>query len=166
MDELTYRDIRPDDFDAVHDYASQWTVVRQLGSWPWPPKPEFTRSRCQPYAGEGFVWAVCIGTELAGTIGATSGQIGYTFAPRFHRQGIGSRAAKYAVTKAFETYDWDFLYASAWYDNPGSDAVLRKCGFRHWQTHFEASIARGVPTLLRQYRLTRSDWHRLRSTAQ
>lgn len=166
MSDLTYRAIAPDDFEAVHAIASHWSVVRQLGSWPWPPAPDFTRTRCTPYKGEGFVWAVCQDHQLIGTIGATEGIIGYMFAPAVHGQGIGTRVARDAIAKAFEVCDWSVLVASTWHDNPASAAVLRKCGFQHWQTHYERSVVRRIPTLLHQHRLTRTRWDRLRTVAQ
>ncbi len=166
MVDLTYRTMCAQDFEALHEIVSHWSVVRQLGRWPWPPDPAFTRSRCQPYQGAGFVWAVCAGTRLIGSIGATDGQIGYMYAPDVHGQGIATRVARDAISQAFVDYDWDHLHAPSWHDNPASAAVLRKCGFQHWQSHYEDSFARRVPTLLHQHRLTRRDWDRLRTGAQ
>lgn len=51
---VTYRAVRPQDFDALHALVSLWDVTRNLGSWPWPPDPEFTAKRCQPFEGDGF----------------------------------------------------------------------------------------------------------------
>ena len=166
MAELTYRDLGANDFDALHRIGSQWSVVRQLGGWPWPPNPAFTRGRCKPFAGEGFVWAVCQQDQLIGTMAVTKGELGYMFAPEVHGRGIATQAAHHAIAKAWADYDWSVLKASVWYDNPASAAVLRKCGFVHWQSRYTRSLARGLPTMVFHYRLTRNDWDRLRTAPQ
>ncbi len=165
MVDLTYRDIRADDFDNMHAMVSHWSVVRQLGRWPWPPQPDFTKGRCRPFEGNGFVWAVCVKGQLVGTMAVTNGELGYMFSPKVHGQGIATKAAGDAITAAFANYDWPILQASTWEDNAGSAAVLRKCGFVHWQTRYTRSPAR-LPSVVHQYRLTRAAWDRLRSASQ
>ena len=166
MPELTFRDLAADDFDALHGIALDWSVVRQLGGWPWPADAAFTRSRCRPFDGDGFVWAVCADGVLCGTLGVTRGDLGYMFAPRFHGQGIATRAAGRAITHAFATTERAALTGSTWHDNPASFRVLQKLGFRHWHTCYTHAKARNCPTLVHHHRLTRADWERLRSAAQ
>lgn len=166
MVELTYRNIRAGDFHDLHAIATQWPVVRQLGGWPWPASASFTRNRSKPYAGEGFVWAICINDRLVGSIGVTGGDLGYMLNPTHHGQGIISRAAQTAVDHAFQTTDRDHLTGSTWYDNPASARVLDKLGFVHWQTCYIRSKARGFPVLVHQRRLTRAIWDRLRTGSQ
>ena len=164
--DLSFRNVRADDFAALHAMMSDWSVVRQLGGWPWPADPEFTRSRCQPYEGDGFVRAICLQDRLIGTIGVTNGDLGYVLAPAYHGKGIMSRAAHHAVAEAFATTERDHLTGSAWFDNPASYRILRKLGFFHWQTRYIHAKARNRPTLVHHLRLTRADWHRLSSAAQ
>jgi len=166
MDNLGYRAMRRDDFDALHEMMSDWGVVRQLGGWPWPADPDLTRSRCQPYDGDGFVWAICVDDRLIGIVGVTRGDLGYALHPSFHGRGIISRASSRAVARAFRSSDRDHLTASTWHDNPTSRHLLAKLGFRHWQTRFLHARARGLPTIVHHHRLTRADRDRLRSTAQ
>lgn len=162
MSELTYREIRTTDLPDLTALTSIWSVVRQLGSWPWPPEPDFIMARCKPYDDEGFVWAICQDDRLIGTVGVTKGDLGYNLLPDLHGQGIMSRAARIAVEHAFATQDGDVLTGSTWHDNHGSYRVLQKLGFEHWQTRYLHSKARGVPTLLHHQRLTRARWERLR----
>jgi RimJ/RimL family protein N-acetyltransferase len=157
MVKTTYRFLTADDYADMHAMVSHWSVVRQLGRWPWPPEPDFTRGRCKPFKGQGFVWAVCIDDRVIGSMAVTRGELGYMFAPEVQGKGIATKSAKDAITKAFADYDWPSLNASVWWDNPGSAAVLRKCGFTHWQTHYTRSPAR-LPTLVHQYRLSRHTW--------
>ena len=166
MVDLTYRNIRPTDFDDLHAMVSYWSVVRQLGGWPWPASNDFTRGRSKPYKGNGFVWASCINARLIGSIGVTNGDLGYMLHPDHHGQGIISRATSKAVDHAFQTTDRDLLTGSTWYDNPTSARILAKLGFVHWQTCYIHSKARGFPALVHQRRLSRADWDRLRSAQQ
>lgn len=166
MADLTYRAIHADDFEALHGIVSHWSVVRQLGGWPWPANPTFTRGRCKPYKGKGFVRGVCLDGQLIGNMAVTGGELGYMFAPDRHSKGIATQAAKDAITKAFTEYDWPALRAGCWHDNPASARVLAKCGFTHWQTRFERSKARGYPVTTFHYRLTRATWERLRTASQ
>ena len=165
MVEITYRFPNADDFPQIHAMVSHWSVVSQLGRWPWPPQEAFTLSRCKPYEGRGFVWAVCIDDRAVGTMAVTNGELGYMFSPEVHGKGIATQAARVAIAKAFDDYGWPVLKASVWEDNPASAAVLRKCGFTHWQTHYTRSPAR-LPTLVHQYSLTRAAWDRLRTAPQ
>ena len=166
MADLSYRDLRPEDVDDVHAMASDWAVVRQLGSWPWPADKAFTLSRCQPYKGDGFVWGICDQDRVIGTLGVTRGTIGYNLHPAYHGQGIMSQVAGDAVAHAFATTSIDQIRGSTWYDNAGSARVLQKLGFVHWQTRFTHAKARNIPTLLHDHRLTRMTWQRLRTGAQ
>lgn len=165
MTDLTYRAFRPDDFADLHAIASHWSVVRQLGRWPWPPQEDFTKSRCKPFEGQGFVWAVCLERRVIGSMAVTGGELGYMFAPEVQGRGIATQAARHAIQTAFNDYDWPMLNASTWQDNHASAAVLRKFGFAHWQTRYTRTPAR-FPTLVHQYRLPRITWDRLRTAAQ
>ena len=165
MLELTYRGLTSDDAKNVHHIVSQWSVVRQLGAWPWPADLAYTRSRCKPYEGEGFVWAVLADGQLCGTVGITNGDLGYMYDPSFYGRGVASRAASSAIDHALATTNRDLITGSTWYDNPASYRVLQKLGFQHWQTRHIRAKARGRPTLVHHHRLERKVWERLRTTA-
>ena len=166
MAELTYRNLRKDDFDALWSMMSHWSVVRQLGGWPWPADRAFTLGRCKPYEGDGFVWAICQDDKLIGTLGITNGDLGYVLDPAYHGKGIIGAAATKAIEHAFASTARKYLTASTWWDNPASYRVLQKLGFVHWQTRYMHAKARNRPTLVQHLRLTRADWDRLRSTPQ
>ncbi|MBQ2263191.1 MAG: GNAT family N-acetyltransferase [Loktanella sp.] len=166
MADLTYRPPQASDFEAMHAIVSDWSVVRQLGSFPWPAAPDFTRQRCRAYGGQGFVWAICRDDQMIGTVAVTRGELGYKLAPGEQGKGIMTRACSDAINHGFAQWDWPCLTASVWWDNAASAKVLRRCGFIHWQTRYHHSIARRSPTLLHDYRLTRADWEDLRSAAQ
>lgn len=120
MGELGYRHLQESDFDALHQIMQDWNVVRQLGSWPWPADPAFTRARSRPYKGEGFVWAICIDDRLIGFVGVTKGDLGYALSPAIHKQQIMTRATQRAIAHAFATTDRMQLTGSTWWDNHAS----------------------------------------------
>ena len=166
MGEITYRPIRASDFDALHQIVSDWSVTRQLGGWPWPADPEFTRSRCKPYVGEGFVVAICDDDVLIGTLGVTNSSIGYQLSPTHRRRGIMRSAATYAIDRGFNELGHDTIVATTWHDNDASHGLLCGLGFAQYQLIYERGAARNYPTLARHYRLHRSRWDSLRNTAQ
>ena len=161
----TYRDVRETDLEAMHDIATHWSVVRQLGGWPWPPNRSFTATRSRPYRGDGFVWAICEEDRLIGTVAITGTELGYFLDPRHHGRGVMSRAVHKAIQHGFEHLERDTLHATTWIDNTASHRLLTRAGFGHWQTRFERSKARRLPVLTRHYRLERTHWDSLRDRA-
>ncbi|SEN25924.1 ribosomal-protein-alanine N-acetyltransferase [Loktanella fryxellensis] len=160
---ITARNLGPADLDDLHAIGSERSVVRQMGGWPWPPRRDFTATRCRPYAGDGFVWGLDRGGRIVGTVAVTRGELGYMLHPQVSGQGLGTRWVGLAVDHAFATLPLTRIDASAWADNAASAAVLRKLGFVHWQTRFEQAIARGFPVASHHYRLTRATHDRLRN---
>ena len=159
MGEITYRDLQPQDFEALHEMVSIWEVTRQLGSWPWPADPEFTRKRATPFEGDGFVWAICENDRLVGTMGIANGEIGYNLHPRLQGRGIGSAAARRAIDHAFANDPkLAFIRAGTWIDNVPSHRLLLRLGFQHRQTRYLPSVARGLPVQCRSYKLFKANY--------
>ena len=166
MVKLTYRDLDADDFEAMHGLATQWQVVRQLGGWPWPASPEFTKSRCKTYGGKGFVWGICLNGSLVGSVAVTGRELGYMLHPAVAGRGVMGQATFDAMSYAMAVTDHAYFDASFWHDNPASGRVLAKLRFRHWQTRYEPSKARRIPLLCHHTRLKRDDWHGLSKAQQ
>lgn len=154
---LTYRSLQPTDTDALHRIVSQFDVVRQLASFPWPPERDFTRSRAQPYVGDGFVWGVFMGPRLVGTVGVTGGELGYMFAPDVWGQGNGTEVCRTAIAHAFDL-GGDHLMAGVWADNAPSLGLLAKLGFRVTGQDVSLNRARGVDLAGYWLRLDRDQW--------
>ena len=155
---VTYRAVRPQDFDALHALVSLWDVTRNLGSWPWPPDPEFTAKRCQPFEGDGFLWAICLDDRLIGTVALTRGELGYMLHPDHHGRGIVSRATQDALSYAFNELGMDKVHADIWADNAASKHILTKFGFSLTVEEVVHALARDEPTESETYELTRSVW--------
>ncbi len=143
---LTYRSWQATDFAALHALNSDWEVVRQLGSWPWPPEPDFTASRATPWLGRGFAWAVLLEGRIIGGVSVTDGIIGYSCARSQWRRGLGHEAAATAIASAFSDPDLPEITASVWADNAASLGLLGKLGFAEVSRTVEMSKARKVET--------------------
>lgn len=118
MVDLTYRPLEPTDLPALTDIVSNWEVVRQLGSWPWPHDAEFTASRCKSHVGDGFVWGIIHVGRLVGTNGVTDGRIGYSLRRDRWGRGIMSMAAQDAVSHAFSTPTLAAIHGDFWATMP------------------------------------------------
>ena len=155
---LTYRDLQPIDATDLHQIVSNWDVVRQLGSFPWPADPAFTATRAMPYSGDGFAWGVHLAGALIGTVAVTKGELGYMTAPAKWGKGFATEACRFALTHAFETLPLDEITAGVWADNAASRGLLTKLGFEVTARTNEMSKARGVMADGFDMCLTRQRW--------
>jgi RimJ/RimL family protein N-acetyltransferase len=158
MTDLAFRPLAPGDAGALHTLVSNWAVVRNLGTWPWPPDPAFTASRARPFDGPGFVWAVLVGGRLSGTVGVTRGELGYMLVPEVQGRGVATRACRMALDAAFADPGLAGVTARIWADNRASARVLTKLGFRETGRHRDHSPARGVEAAGIDLALTRGEW--------
>lgn len=166
MPDLSYRPIEPSDLPDLTAIVGDWEVVRQLGSWPWPADPAFTASRCRPFDGDGFVWAIILSGRMVGTVAVTGEELGYSLRRDQWGQGIVTQAAGVAVAHAFSTMTLDLITADIWADNAASRIVLEKLGFRSVLTEIVHAKARNAPTLSETFHLTRADWQTLSNPVQ
>lgn len=139
---LTYRDLMPHDAPALHSIVSQWSVVRQLGSFPWPADPDFSASRCEAYGGDGFAWGVFLSGALIGTVAIIKGELGYMIDPAHHRHGYGREAVRFALDHA----NLPYVEAEVWHDNAASLGLLHSLGFYVLHPSQHMSKARGALT--------------------
>lgn len=163
---LAYRNLGPADVPALHAIMSDWAVVQQLGSWPWPADPAFTRSRCQPFVGDGFIWAITHQNTLIGTVGVTDGTLGYCLKQTAWGQGFGTESAQTALDHHFQSPNAPDVIAAIWADNAPSIGLIQKLGFTYTHTITEFALARGVEMPDDHYVMPRMQWLRLRTAAQ
>lgn len=154
------RPLTPADIDDLHAVVSDWAVVRQLGGWPWPPDRDFTAGRCKPFEGEGFVLGIEARGRIVGSVGVTAKDdvlgLGYMIGPDVSGQGLMTRVGAEVLARAWADYpDLGRIDATVWYDNPASERVLHKLGFRNVQDDRVHAKARGVMTASRQLTLWR-----------
>lgn len=164
---LLLRPYRPSDAAALCDIVSHWQVVRQLGSWPWPPNPEVTSARAKPFEGSGDVWVITQDQRMIGSIGITLAPegppdaiptIGYMMHPAAQARGLMTEAARAALSDAFTRHNWPRIDATCWADNSASQHLLQKLGFHKTGTSSSFSAARNAQTDEITYSLTKTNW--------
>lgn len=156
---LTLRRLSGDDADALHAIMSDWQVVRQLGGWPWPPDPAFTRMRCDDNATkQRDIYGVHLNGALIGTVGTHKADLGYCFAQGHWGQGYAREASIAALDKAFTDAQCCVITASAWGDNDASVHVLQKLGFVEGTPETQHALARNAATLCRKFTLSSAAW--------
>ena len=154
---LSYRSLQASDIDALHLIVSEWQVVRQLASYPWPPQRDFTLTRAQPYRGRGFVWGVFRDADLIGVVGVTGDALGYMFRPDTWGQGYATEACRLAIDAAFQG-GRDHLVAGVWVGNDASLRILAKLGFDKTRDDITFNAAHGVEMAGHRLRLDRAAW--------
>ena len=154
---LAFRSLQSTDAGALHAIVSDWEVVRQLASYPWPPQRDFTATRAQPYPGHGFVWGVFLAADLLGTVAVTDDVLGYMLHRDAWGQGYATEACRAAIAHGFAA-GRDHLVAGVWADNAASLGVLTKLGFRITGHDVSLNSARGVEMAGHWLRLDRRDW--------
>lgn len=157
---LRLRRARPEDLDALHALVSDWEVVKQTATWPWPPDRAFTETRAQPMpAGRGIGGPVFADGELVGMVGVnatdTCPQLGYMFARAQWGRGFASEIGRALIAHAFATYDWPSIGAGVFEENPASVRVLVKLGFDETGRCAGPSLAQGRALPMRIFRLER-----------
>ncbi len=155
---LIWRAGTPDDVEALYAIVSDFDVVRQTETWPWPADLSFTRSRCVVTASDqGVSGVVCKGDEVVGYLGLSAeGKIGYMFGKSHWGQGLATEIGAAAVAYAFDRFHWQSLEACVFADNPASGRVLEKLGFEEGNACKGPCRARGGVHPIRTFRRPRA----------
>lgn len=146
----------------VRDYQ----VLRNTSLWPYPlsyAHTVFMVSKLSPVSTKDPVFAVMKDGELAGSIGLHERQhglytIGYMLGRRFWGQGIASEIVPPICAFGFRQLRIARILAEVYVDNPGSERVLKKYGFRkRCGTTMGYSTARGHGVPITTWDLTLGD---------
>lgn len=157
---LRWRRARPGDLDALHALVSDFEVVKNTASWPWPPERAFTVSRCTPYTLEdGLVGVVFAGETLVGVMGigdeAGNGDMSYMFARAHWGKGYATEIGRALIGAGFARYAWPAIHACVFDGNPASARVLSKLGFAETGRCEGACAARASTLAMTTFRLAR-----------
>ena len=89
---LTCRHGTAADVEAIHAIVSDWDVVKNLGSWPYPADLSYTINRIvnQPDRNSGFAGTVRVGDVIVGGMGIVGGS-GLCVWPRLLGEGLCDR---------------------------------------------------------------------------
>ncbi|WP_166279425.1 GNAT family N-acetyltransferase [Saccharibacillus alkalitolerans] len=138
---LILRDAVPEDWAAIHEYASDPQVVRHSI---WGPNTEeqtkeyvaqlIEMQREMPRMSFELVDALKETGELIGGCGihaaGFNAEIGYTFNPRFWGSGYASEAAFALLRFGFEELGVHRIYATCRPDNEASAKVMQRIGMK------------------------------------
>jgi [ribosomal protein S5]-alanine N-acetyltransferase len=146
---LLLREFRQDDFDDIHAYATDDAVVRFMDWGPntladtqaaldrWfaarPHWPGADINLAIEHLADGRV----IGSIRVGVRDKASrtGDIGYSLASGYWRQGLGTEAARAMLRMGFEALNLRRIWAECDVRNAGSWGIMEKLGMRR-EAHF------------------------------
>ncbi|MBT6068664.1 GNAT family N-acetyltransferase [Candidatus Peregrinibacteria bacterium] len=138
-DRLILRGITLDDFDAIHEYATDMEVVRHI-EW-GPNSVEDTNkfiadqmaNQKDPKRKQ-FVFATTLDGMLIGTVGITIegqvGDFGYAFNSKYWGNGYATEASKALLDYILDNFELSKLKATCDVKNEASCRVIEKCGLK------------------------------------
>ncbi len=167
---LLLRDVRPDDFDAVHDYAIDEAVVRFMD---WGPNTlDDTRQALDRWLTAqaeavrlAMNLAVVVAEEdrLIGSIrlsyqGHGNADLGYCLHSGYWRQGYGAEAATAMLALGFERFGLHRIWATCDVGNAGSYGVMEKVGMRREGTFLQDVQVKGRWRDTHLYAVLAQEW--------
>jgi 8-oxo-dGTP diphosphatase len=171
-DRLVLRPLRAEDAPALHRLINDWDVARMLARVPFPYGRELAdewiaSTHADIAAGRAWHLAIAAGADgaeaLAGGISlvldaaAREAELGYWIGRRFWGLGYATEAAARLIRWGLANLDVDRLVSAALIENPASQAVLRRIGFRETGEGERPFVARGGAMPVKLFAMTRAD---------
>jgi [ribosomal protein S5]-alanine N-acetyltransferase len=141
--------------------AGDYEVASMTGTIPHPYSEQLAAEWiASALAGEeGVVFAILNSGALVGCTGyrgfGERAEIGYWIGKPYWGRGYASEAVKALIAHAFESDDFAYLTAGHFVDNPASERVIRKLGFKPLGNEMRDCAARGEKAHCLTYRLDR-----------
>jgi 8-oxo-dGTP diphosphatase len=169
---FTLRPLRAADAADLHRLVNDWEVAKMLARVPFPYPRELADewiASTHALLAEGRAWHLAIvGTEgekevLVGCAGLTlkaerkQAELGYWVGRSFWGHGAGPEAAGRLARWALANLGIERLVASALLENPRSQAVLKRIGFRQVGEGAQEFLSRGGAMPVLTFEMTRSD---------
>lgn len=132
---LVLRPLHDDDAPQMARLAGDWDVARMTARIPFPYTEALAREWIETLAPEEFVRAVTHRGTLIGAVGYVasseeSAEIGYWIGRPWWGRGFATEAAQALVRYCFSTAGFKRLSCCHFEDNPASERVILKLGFR------------------------------------
>jgi 8-oxo-dGTP diphosphatase len=152
--------------------VNDWEVAKMLARVPFPYPRELADewvATTHGLMGEGKAWHLAIvGAEkgrevLVGCVGLTlepeqkQAELGYWVGRKFWGHGVGPEAAGRLASWALANLGIERLVASALAENPRSQAVLKRIGFREVGEGAQDFLSRGGAMPVLRFEMTRAD---------
>ena len=171
---LTFRDFTVEDFDAVHEYASDPVVTRYTAFG--PNTVEQTIGFLQLVSGESsqedranysFALVHKQTNRLIGSCGLMRSSMsgpqygfGYVLHKDWWRQGLASEATAALIKFGFGELRAHRLWAHVFLGNTASERVLQKLGLRYEGCALKAFFVRETWFDVQTFAMLRSEWER------
>jgi RimJ/RimL family protein N-acetyltransferase len=136
---LVLRKLEDRDAESIALLAGDWDIARMTASIPYPYSVPLARVWMQSLEPDEFVRAVEHEGELIGAVGYLtrddgSAEIGYWIGKPWWGRGFATEAAAALVQYCFSTLRMPRLTCSHFIDNPASERVIAKLGFKPFGT--------------------------------
>ena len=155
---LRYRSYEERDMDAVMAIMSHYDVTKNTLTWQFPPiSKQITERMCDKNEGSVALCVLCNENVIA-VAGLSSGMLWFMLHPDYWGNGFASEIGKTLLSYAFKTFDYSFITAGAFDDNPASIRVLQKLGGREISPCTLWALSRQGPVTSRNFIFPRSEW--------
>jgi len=167
---LLLRDVRANDFDAIHEYSIDEAVARFMD---WGPNTlDQTREALERWLVAqaeavrlALNLAVVVADEdrLIGSIrlsyqGHRNADLGYSLHSAYWRQGYGAEAAAAMLELVFERFGLHRIWATCDVGNVGSSGVMEKIGMRREGTFLQDVPVKGRWRDTHLYAVLAQEW--------
>ncbi|MEM7060896.1 MAG: GNAT family N-acetyltransferase [Pseudomonadota bacterium] len=160
--DFTLRPFQASDASAVASGIVEWDVIRMLTTPPYPFELHDAETYIAQNADTPWMWVIDIEGTAAGSVGIVR-HLGYWLSKLHWGRGVMTRAAGLAVDAFFQRDDRDHIDSGYLFDNPASERVLTKIGFKKTGRSMPRANSRGGEVLHIDMVLSRADWGRRRA---
>lgn len=132
---LTYRELRPNDAARITDLAGDWDVARMTARIPYPYSVPQACEWIGSLEPDEVVRVIELDGELIGAVGYNSAadgtvEFGYWIGRPWWGRGYATEAAETLVRHCFDTIGVPRLTCCHFVDNPASQRIITKLGFK------------------------------------
>ncbi|MEQ1578760.1 MAG: GNAT family N-acetyltransferase [Hyphomicrobium sp.] len=157
---LILRPLRQDDAPSIALHAGDWAVASMTARIPYPYDESLSQQWISGLEEGEFVRGIEFNGELIGATGYfphddDAVEIGYWIGKPWWGQGFATEAARELVRYCFTTAGIKRLVCCHFIDNPGSQRVIEKLGFKSLGACRAYCEARGCEIATVQYEMRR-----------